>query len=506
MGSISARNLTAVALACGLLGTAATVHAEASRDRFSAGGYFRIMTRPSLQGGGGKLGLWNLHGRLLNEGPWGTLDLKLDLIQPEPGSNDVWASVHSRVEGGSFANVEASNGQLDQFRASRLYVLAGNVLLQDVTWQLGTLDSYFGDLGLYDMRPAQIFYETMGLSARYDIGWMELLLGLGDSGYAVHGEDYNTILTGGGWLRFRIGGHLEVGVGGQVLYEPEVPGNRNAPHQTPLSDNATYEDYWRQEIVERYREEFQTHEALFPFPEPTDALSYKLIGYIGFGKLGPLRWNNLFLNFLLRHPDTSYVETYDGRPQTIYVRELTDERFQLNAGNEMQLEIIPDLLDAVWGGLLGYHYNNDNTVVAGEDNRFYYSTVLRLQLYVSPTVHFLIESSWAQEYSLNGNLYREHHDSVFQSGDGAANSRGLELGDAGVRNTWQLKAGVVLNPGGMGVFTRPSLRLLWGLQYSNVHNAFGSSFVESLDQYDAFSETQDRHWHSVIALEAEGWF
>jgi hypothetical protein len=80
------------------------------------------------------------------------------------------------------------------------------------------------------------------------------------------------------------------------------------------------------------------------------------------------------------------------------------------------------------------------------------------------------------------------------------------MGDTDTRSTWQLKAGLVLNPSGRGIFARPSLRIIWGLQYSNVHNAFGNSFVQSLDQFNEFQETGDRHWHSVIALEAEGWF
>ena len=38
------------------------------------GGYMRVMTRPDFQGGNGRLGYWNLYGRLLNEGPWMSLD------------------------------------------------------------------------------------------------------------------------------------------------------------------------------------------------------------------------------------------------------------------------------------------------------------------------------------------------------------------------------------------------------------------------------------------------
>jgi hypothetical protein len=48
--------------------------------------------------------------------------------------------------------------------------------------------------------------------------------------------------------------------------------------------------------------------------------------------------------------------------------------------------------------------------------------------------------------------------------------------------------------------------VLYGLQQSNVHAAFRSSFDPSLDQFNQFTAREDRHWHHVIALEAEAWF
>ena len=71
--------------------------------------------------------------------------------------------------------------------------------------------------------------------------------------------------------------------------------------------------------------------------------------------------------------------------------------------------------------------------------------------------------------------------------------------------TWQGKAGFVLNPLGPGIYSRPSLRLLYGVQQSNQNNAFGNSFVESLDQYDDF-DAVEQHTHQVVALEMEAWF
>ena len=481
--------------------------AETRRDRFSAGGYFRIMARPDFDGGWSRLGLWNISGRLLNEGPWGALELKLDVLQPNPGTSDVWTSVHAKIEGGSVHGADVHNGSLAQYGLTQLYVKAGNVLLDDVVWQLGTLQYYFGDLGLYDMRPAELFFETMGLSATWRTKHLDLLVGFGDSGYFVRRDQYSTILTLGAGLRVRVVDGFELGLGGQVFFEPAVEGNRFGPHRTPLPENAGYEDYIRGEIVQRHLDENPDVDA-FPKPEPVSSLSYKAVAYLGFGKLGPLKWNNLFANFVRLHPDNFYTETDSVRDYNIniYVKELTDERYQLNVGNEMQLSIVPGIWDVTWGVLFGWYFNEDNTVAAGEDDRMFYSAVLRMQFYLTDTLHVLAETSWAQEISRQGNMWRAHYDSIFTSRDGGPDTEGLEFGDLDTRATWQLKAGFVLNPTGTGIFTRPSIRILYGLQHSNMHNAFGNSFIETLDQYDEFSETRDRNFHSVIAVEAEAWF
>ena len=39
----------------------------------------------------------------------------------------------------------ACQGSLASFNLTQLYAKAGNVLIPNVTWQLGTLDTYFGD-------------------------------------------------------------------------------------------------------------------------------------------------------------------------------------------------------------------------------------------------------------------------------------------------------------------------------------------------------------------------
>jgi hypothetical protein len=388
-----------------------------------------------------------------------------------------------------------------------MYVRAGNILFDHVTWQLGTLRYWPGDLGLYDLRPATIFDDTVGLSARYDVGMIELLIGLGDAGYALHGSNYNSVASTGAWLRLRpIPGHLELGLGGQFRYEPAVPGDQNAPYATP---GIAYVDYVRQDVIAKFLEENPGQITLFPNPQPRDASSYAMFAYLGFGNFGPVKWNNFFARFEREHPLPPYAETYvsSAGPQTIniYVTDLTAHRYQFEAGDEIQLTLIPGRLDAALAGLVGYNFNKENTVSAGNDNYEYASAVLRLQLYLTDTLHYLVESSLAKEVSLNGNLFRDHVDSIFQSTGGVADSQGLEYGDSNERDTWQLKTGIVLNPKGLGIYMRPSLRLLYGLQYSTQQAAFGNGFNQSLNQYNVF-QGPERHWHSLVAVEAEEWF
>lgn len=497
----------AATLTCVVALTTST-HASADPEpsRFNAGGYMRVMARPDLQGGNGRLGYWNLYGRLLNEGPYAALELRYDLLPQDPLANTAWTAIHAKIEGGSVLNADAGMGSLENFRLSQLYAQTGNLVLENVTWQIGTLDSYFGDLGLYDFRPAQVFHDTVGISGRYQGKWVDVLLGVGDAGWFLKGSEYNPILTAGGTAKLKLG-HVEIGLGGQLYFEPSVEGNRFAPHNSVFEngDGIHYEQFVRGEISRRWFEENPMRTGPFTEPFATSTTSFRAIGYLGFGQLGPLIWNNLFANFLRHHPRTSVTENFRGEDFTFYVEDLTDERYEINVGNEMQLKLIPGRLDLTWAAYFGHHWDADNTILANEENRQVVSTVARFQGYLTEKTHLLLESSIAQEKSLNGNLFRNGADSVFQSTEGRNDARGLEFGDADVRNTFQFKVGPVLQPLGMGVFTRPSFRLLYGTQYSSQNNAFGNGFVESLDDFNAFG-TQEVHWHHVVSAEVETWF
>ena len=493
------------ALAVGIVLLSAVAQAQAPDSRFSAGGYYRIMARPDWQGGNGRLGYWNLYGRLMNEGAFAALEMKLDLLQAPPDSNDIYASLHARLEAGSIANADANNGSLVNARVAQLYARAGNILAPNIVWQLGTLQYFFGDLGLYDIRPAQLLEDTIGLSARFNTKHFDVLLAVGDSGFAARGAQYVPLITAGGAVRARLGEHVELGGGGQIAVEPFIDGNRYSSYVTP---NVKYEDFARKEVLRRFLEDNPLGFDRFPLPVASQQTntSWRAVGYLGFGKLGPLRWNSLFGRAQRLHPKNSYSDTWQGQSSTIYIADLTRDRYAFQVGDEMQLKLIPDRLDAVVAGLYGQDRDFADTIVASEGNRTYMSAVVRLQLYLTKTLHVLAESSIANEVSLNGNLYRTAFDSIFLNTKGTADSRGLENGDAPSRQTVQFKTGVVLNPTGLGIYARPSIRLLYGFQYSTQHAAFGNAFVEKLDQFDAFQPKSTVNWHHLFSLESEGWF
>lgn len=477
--------------------------AEAKSQPVGVAGYFRIMARPDFQGGFGKLGFWNLYGRLLNEGPWAGLEVRVRMLEAAPGTSDPWASVHLRVEGGAARGAEATNGSLAEFVLAQAFVQAGNLGIQDVTWTMGTLWTWLGDLGLYDFRPGTLFFNTLGVSARLNKGPLEVVLGVGDQGFMTRGADYAPILTGGGYARVTAGKHFQFALGGQGSYEPQVQGNRFAPHDTPDLD---YEDWLRGEVFFRYEQENPGQMDRFPKPVSKDNASFAAIAHVGFGGFGPLMWNSAYARFEQVHPQNFTTETFEGEDHTLYVSSLTDQRYVLTVGNEAQFQVVPQYFDIVWGMLYGSHWDLDNELRAPSDHdRWYISTVLRMQGYVTRTFHILVETSVAQEVSRNGNTFRNHGDSIFASTDGASDSRGLEFGDSDERITWQGKAGIVLNPLGKGIYTRPSIRVMYGVQWSSMNQAWSNSFVQDLDQFNQFGAFE-AHWHHVLALEAEAWF
>ena len=77
-----------------------------------------------------------------------------------------------------------------------------------------------------------VFTDTVGISGRYQTERSELLIGVGDAGYAKYGAEYNTVWTSGFTLRHRPIDQLEFGIGDKDTLELGTPAIEMLP--TPL--------------------------------------------------------------------------------------------------------------------------------------------------------------------------------------------------------------------------------------------------------------------------------
>ena len=421
-------------------------HAHAAE----VGGYFRLMARPDLVGGDGRLGTSPFYGRLLNEGPWGLLDVRQSLVKGGPDAP--WGALTLRVEGGAVGNGDPTNGSLLGFRVSQLYLTAGNLGPAHTTWRFGTLETTFGDLWLYDARPTQMLVDVLGASATWANGGTEVVLGAGDAGWAVRGARYHLVVSAGGSVR-RKGEHAEVGIGGQAWYEP-ADGDPDGPHDTDgltladLADPAAWAS---------------GHPG--PAGHATRGLGWKLAGTFGFGGAGALRWNRLQVIVARRLPDAPLVAEVEGAEVRLGAAALTDQRHELTVGDEVELVLVPDRLELAAAAIFEHRFDPDDRRATSATWRTAASAVVRAQLALTPYVSLLGETSLARE---------------------------VARGPA-AKDTWQGKAGVVLSPAGTGLGARPALRALYGVQRCSLPGAWPGA-------------AGGGRWHQLVSLEAEAWF
>jgi hypothetical protein len=485
-------------LACLTLLCAQPAAAFVDHSSTSLGGYARLLARPDLAGGQGQLGFWNLYGRLLNEGPWISLDPRLAVLRKSSGA---WSDLHLKFEGPGPLGADGSRGSLAAMRLTQAYLRAGTSQGSKHTVRVGSLSTWYGDLGLYDMRPARLFDGALGVAVEGRRANWSYLLGLGDAGYGLKGDAYNAVLNAGASLHYR-NRHVVAGVGGEVRFEPSVAGKSTAPHATP---GVAIEDLLRGEVVERFLEGRPGQEDFFPKPETRDARSYAIVAELGFKAGRVIKWWQNFARFERLHPQSPVQETHNGREFTIYLHDLSDERFQATLGSEIQLQLIPKRLD-LWIGAIGlWSSDEDNTVAPSDESMQMLSGVARAQWYLDRQWHLLIEGSIASEHSVHGNRWRATPRSIESNTGGQSDLRGLEYGDLDTRKTRQFKGGLLFSPKGRGLFARPVIRLLYGLQHSNQNNAFGNQFEQRESNENTFAPVE-RRLHHLVALEAETWF
>lgn len=481
-------------------------------DRFFYDLYFRISARSDMGHGSKTLGWWPLYGRLMNETNWFTFGLGFNLMDQEKKS-DPGARLYMRVEGNSVRTGDEGAGSLGNFSFTQFYLETTNIPSKNFVVQAGTLWYNMGYIGIYDFYVAQSLWETVGvrLGMRHDN--MEWFIGLGDSGYSALKErqktypdaGYNSIPTLAGIFKVKLGKNFWVGSSAMMRYEMSEEGNPNSPHKTDVD----YRDVLRGDVLKKYIDNNPTDPNADSFPGATSLsdLSWRLTFWMGFNakSLG-LQWNDLSISFENSPAELARRFTYNGITKDVYVSGFSDERYDLTIADESQWVLVKDKLDLILAGAFGYAMDNDNKYLPDDRNRMILSLVMRPQYYITEHFHFLTELSMAVEKSLKGNRYREHYDSIQANTGGVPDPDGLEWGDTDTKYTFQFKTGLVFNPAGRGIYKRPAIRLLFGVQYSNVHAAFSNSYNESLNRQNTFNKREDIHWHYMISLEVEHWF
>lgn len=496
--------------------------------------YFRISAQDDFGYNAATLGWSPFYGRLMNETPWMMAQFGYHILRPEKIS-DPRATFILRLEGGSFRNTDKDSGSLAKFSFTQVYLETENIPVRHFVTVTGSLWYNMGYIGIYDNFTAQVFWETMGIRAGQRYDKLEYYIGAGDSGYNIYQSrknnsdfkhlDYNTIPTLGALLKLNlykfgfmkpVAGvlpYIQLGVSYQHMWERENSSLPGAPGQTPI---ILYSDVMRREVLKKFLAENPGQGDFFPFSQSQSANYFRGTFWLGFAgpQFGPvaLRWNDLSIKIERKAPEIGYTETYNGESKDIYISEFTNERYELLIMDEMHWQLIPERLDMNIGLAFGSSWDNDNTVRPDDYNKVSMSAVIRPQFYFNNFLHYLLEVSLAKEISTIGLRYREHHDSVMSNNglalDGypAPDTQGLQWGDTDTKYTLQVKTGPVLNPTGRGIYARPSVRLLFGAQYSNVHAAFGNTLVESFDRRNNFRVNKDIHWHYMVRIEAEHWF
>lgn len=494
--------------------------------------FFNMYVRASAQDDFGynapTLGWSPFYGRLMNETPWLMADFGYHVVRPEtPGAPR--ATLFMRIEGGSYRGYNMGNGSLSNFSINHVWLETENVLFKTLVTQTGNLWYNMGYIGIFDNFTAQVFYDTVGFRAGQRTKLFEYFLGAGDSGWSLYrnrsydgweGHQYAVIPTVGGLVKLNLYElealksfsnkfmpRWQVGASFQMMWERANETMRGAPYQTP---NVAYADVMRGEAFKKFMLENPGNSDFFPWAQPHPTNYWRYTGWTGFSgpDLGPIKiyWNDLSVRFEKKAPQIAVRETYDNESKDIYIAAFTDERYELSLYDEIQLRLLPNHFDLNAGFGFGKSWDNDNKLRPDDYNSTRYSFVIRPMWYITEHLHYLVELVYAREKSNIGNRYREHFNSIKSNTQGIPDSEGLEWGDTDTKHTYQIKTGFTINPAGRGIYSRPVIRLLYGVQHSNVQAAFGNSFEESLNRRNQFNLNRDIHWHHMVRVEFEHWF
>lgn len=119
----------------------------------------------------------------------------------------------------------------------------------------------------------------------------------------------------------------------------------------------------------------------------------------------------------------------------------------LAIGHELQLAT-SERTELGLGAMLSWSFSSADFKQASTDNSVKFSPLIRMEIAPTDILHTLVESAYSVQYAYNG--APEDGSDVF--------------------HIWQGKVGLILSPKGLGLLTRPHLRLLYGAQFCSDAN------------------------------------
>lgn len=155
----------------------------------------------------------------------------------------------------------------------------------------------------------------------------------------------------------------------------------------------------------------------------TGNAAYKIVGGAKWQGDGVVRRADTYINFSRELP------TADNDRRGLH---------SLTIGHELQLAT-SERTELGLGAMLSWSFSSEDFKQASTDNSIRFSPLIRFEVAPTDLLHTLVESAYSVQYAYNGSASASH--------------------------IWQGKVGLILSPKGLGLLTRPHLRLLYGTQF-----------------------------------------
>ncbi len=328
----------------------------------------------------------HIRGAYLNRATLARLDLDAQPVQPE--GDGMAIGVHARLEHGDGALVRSSLTPDADFHVVRLF--AELEPSRSTAIRVGTLDGTEGALPLFDTHVARILNPAVGVAVHHDAGIVDVTVGVGDAGLFLRRAGYSFVADVGGTVRIRPSEGLSIAFGADALIEPQARESSWAEERVEY-----YEDYSDERVVAAMMA--SQGAGLLDDPELLSETSRMRTALRG---IAALRYEtadetmrvDVQISARQRPTGDAYAETIEDRTVTLYLPELSDDRFEIGVGSEMSVQTT-DWLRVRLGALV-FRRSDADDPTPSDGNSLSYGAVARAEATIAEeSVEWLFEAS-----------------------------------------------------------------------------------------------------------------